>query len=100
MFEFKLKNIIWNDRVMAVVVGDLEVLPGSDAEQKGAEFIGKLSEQIRTRLHITVGTKNHNIQPVEAKALVEEWRQGTGGLQTMEFSEDVLVQGRIKGLTW
>ncbi|KAJ4470018.1 RNA ligase [Lentinula edodes] len=100
MFELKLKNVIWNDRVMAIVVGDLKVLPGSDSEQKGAEFIGKLSEKIRTRLHITVGTKNHNIQPVEAKALVEEWRQGnTGGVQTMEFSEDVLAQGRIKGLT-
>ncbi|KAJ4466316.1 RNA ligase-domain-containing protein [Lentinula aciculospora] len=100
MFEFKLKNVVWNDRVMAVVISDFRVVSESDLEQKGTEFADKLAEEVRTRLHITVGTQNHNIQAVEAKSLVEEWRRGkTDGVQVMEISEDVLVRGRIKGLT-
>ncbi|KAJ3987032.1 RNA ligase [Lentinula detonsa] len=100
MFEFKLQSVLWNDRVMAVAIGDIKVVPDSDPEQKGAEYISNLAEEVRDRLHITVGTKNHNIQAVEAKALVEDWRQGkTNGVQMIKISEDALVRGRIKGLT-
>ncbi|KAJ3823990.1 RNA ligase [Lentinula raphanica] len=99
MFEFKLQTVVWNERVMAIVIGDIKVVPGTDPEQKGAEYISELSENVRSRLHITVGTKTHNIQPVEAKALVEEWRQGKSeGIQMVEIPGDVLVRGRIKGL--
>ncbi|KAE9407601.1 hypothetical protein BT96DRAFT_1039843 [Gymnopus androsaceus JB14] len=99
MFEFKLGHVLWNDRIMAIAVEDFKLIPGSDSTQMGTEFVEKLAEEIRNRLHITVGTKDASVQPVEAKTLVENWRAGeTEGLQIAEIPEDIMVRGRIKGL--
>jgi len=46
-----------------------------------------------------VGTADRDIQPVEAKALVEAWRKGERtGIGSLEI-EGVSAKGRIKGLT-
>jgi tRNA ligase len=105
LFSAKLGNLVWNDEVMAVTVDDLQVVVEDgegDEVQLGREFLQALGESIRGRLHITVGTKNPNILPVEAKALVEAWRSGNNSkgpenIQAIKL-DGIVVHGRVKGL--
>ncbi|KAL0061488.1 tRNA ligase [Marasmius tenuissimus] len=100
VFEFQLGNVVWNDRVMALCVEELKLVEDStqDGTQKGGEFVSKLRDDVRSRLHITVGTKDESIPPVEAMALVEEWRAGhKEGIHSLQF-DSVTVRGRVKGL--
>ncbi|KDQ53731.1 hypothetical protein JAAARDRAFT_182862 [Jaapia argillacea MUCL 33604] len=97
LFKAKLGHVVWNDRVMAVTVEDLAVDSEGDAKgQEAQEFISKLPHEVRDRLHITVGTKNKDIKPVEAKELVEKWRKGEK-VGSVEL-EGLEVKGRLKGL--
>ncbi|KAK7469244.1 tRNA ligase [Stygiomarasmius scandens] len=105
-FELKLTNVLWDGRVMAIVVDDLKVQnPTSDEGHKGVEFVRELPSDVRDRLHITVGTLNDSIPPVEAKALVERWKGGeTEGILEAklkgEGGEDLVVVGRVKGMQY
>ncbi|KAK0460932.1 RNA ligase [Desarmillaria tabescens] len=90
-FELKLGNVVWNERIMAVSVDDLKVVNEGDGGQKGTEFLEQLAEDVKGRLHITVGTRDDKVPPVEAKDL---------GSSTPEVKsvvlEGVMVRGRIK----
>ena len=101
VFEFKLGHIILNERVMAVTLYDLMVHthPDRDTHEGGNEFVEKLDETIKNRLHITVGTLSDDIAPVEAKALVDAWRRGQTDSKVITIPlESSKVVGRIKGL--
>ncbi|KZT18944.1 hypothetical protein NEOLEDRAFT_1173320 [Neolentinus lepideus HHB14362 ss-1] len=100
LFDFKLGDLVWNDRIIAVTVENLQVISEGDAEQQeGHEFVSKLPHEVRDRLHITVGTRDRDVAPVEAKTLVEKWRKGEqeGVLGSIPLQE-ARVQGRVKGL--
>lgn len=97
LFKFKLGHVIWNKRVMAVTVEDVEV--ESESGQEGQEFVSMLPSYVRHRLHVTVGTKDQSVPAVEAKGLVEEWRKGKAidGVRTIDL-ESMVTTGRVKGL--
>ncbi|ESK94190.1 rna ligase [Moniliophthora roreri MCA 2997] len=101
MFELKLGSVVWNERIMAISVDDVKFVEeesNPDAAQGGAEFVSKLSDDARRGLHITVGTRDSSVPPVEAKDLVERWRKGdTIDVYSVPVEETV-VKGRIKGL--
>ncbi|KAJ7732925.1 RNA ligase-domain-containing protein [Mycena maculata] len=98
LFRFTLGSVVWNERVMAVTVEGVELAAEGGAGQAGAEFVSQLQEEVRRRLHITVGTRDAHVPPVEAKALVEAWRTGTAtGVQSVELGR-VVATGRVKGL--
>lgn len=100
LFVFRFGHLLWNDRIMALTVDDLAASgDGPDEGARGAEFVAKMPEQVRERLHVTVGTWAQDVPPVEAKALVEAWRwqklgDGVGSLALT----DVFAKGRVKGL--
>jgi tRNA ligase len=97
LFNFKITNLVWNDRVMALTAEDLG-LDTPDDEQRGAEFVSKLAPEIRNRLHITLGTRN-SAKPVEALSMVEKWRVGGDEGTTHSIKLDAtLVKGMLKGL--
>jgi len=115
LFQGRLGHVVWNGRVMAVTVEDFDLsdVPsssssssGDDVGQEGHEFVSKLPYDVRERLHITVGTKEGKISAVEAKAMVEKWRQHQhkkvdddtgGGIKSIPL-DNLIVYGRIKGL--
>ncbi|KAH7881898.1 RNA ligase-domain-containing protein [Phlebopus sp. FC_14] len=101
LFSFNLAHLVWNDRVMALTVEDFNLDTETDREaddgQQGPQFVSQLSEEVRNTLHITVGTANQDIPPVEAKALVQAWRRGTPGIGSLVLG-GLSVKGRIKGL--
>lgn len=97
-FECKLGCILWNDRVMAVTVDDL-VPHESDNAQVGAGFVSSLSPEVKGRLHITVGTKSADIPGVEAKAMVQNWRNGESSKEVSSVKlSGVTAMGRVKGM--
>jgi len=98
-FTGKLGRVMWNGRVMALTVDELSVDDaGQGSGEEGQDFIKKLSDEIRNRLHVTVGTKSGDIAPVEAKDMVQAWRgNSTGSTKVFELS-DIVVRGRVKAL--
>ncbi|KZT66611.1 hypothetical protein DAEQUDRAFT_752049 [Daedalea quercina L-15889] len=104
LFSFRLGHVVWNERIMATTVVDLAVsLDDVDAEakQKGVDFVLKLPAEVKDRLHVTVGTRDREVAPVEAKSLVWEWKQKSDaagpGVGSVEL-KDLWVKGRVKGL--
>ncbi|KAF7341169.1 tRNA ligase [Mycena venus] len=99
VFECTLGSVVWDDRVMAVTVDEVRLEKEAGAGQAGAEFVSKLPEEVRKRLHITVGTRNPSIAPVEAKTLVEKWKAGKSGgdIKSLSLGE-VTVKARVRGL--
>lgn len=98
LFSFKLTDVVWNDRVMAIPVSDIVVSEDDpDPETNGADFVVNLSEELTNRLHITVGTKSKDVPPVEAMDLVVRWKQGEKGIESCKLG-DIWVKGRMKGL--
>ncbi|KII91379.1 hypothetical protein PLICRDRAFT_105688 [Plicaturopsis crispa FD-325 SS-3] len=95
-FTFRLGDVVWDDRVMAVTVDDIVVESEGGRRQEGSQFVSALPHDVRQRLHITVGTRDPGVAPVEAKALVERWRKGEQ-VSSMKL-EGVVAKGRIKGL--
>lgn len=93
-FRFYLGSVVWNDRVMAVVVD--EVIPVDDTDGAGKLFLSQLPPQVRKKLHITVGTAGNDIKPFEAHALVEGWRGGKP-TKSRQFT-NLPTEGPIRGL--
>ncbi|EMD34614.1 hypothetical protein CERSUDRAFT_116777 [Gelatoporia subvermispora B] len=100
LLSFRLSRLVWNDRIMAVVVSDLAVSnEEEDVENKALDFVVKLPPEVKDRLHITVGTRDDSVPPVEAKDLVVEWKkQGDNNEMNSLELKDVWVKGRVKGL--
>nr|GAT52938.1 RNA ligase [Mycena chlorophos] len=97
VFVCKLGSVVWNERVMVVTVDEIS-LESEGSGQAGAEFVSKLPEEVRSRLHITVGTRQASIMPVEGKTLVEAWRAGkTDGIKSIPL-EGVSAKGKVLGL--
>jgi tRNA ligase len=96
LFEFSLSHLVWNDRVMALAVDDLKLVGESGGEDSGDVFLNALDDGIKNRLHITVGTKEPSIPPVEARDIVANWRAGKA-TDTLALN-GVTARGRIKGL--
>ncbi|GBE89261.1 RNA ligase-domain-containing protein [Sparassis latifolia] len=100
LFSFRLGHLVWNDRVMAATVVDMAVCQDEQGtDQKGLDFVQHLPADLKKVLHITVGTGTSSILPVEARGLVEMWRQGehSAEIGAVEL-KDVWVNGRVKGL--
>lgn len=72
MFEFKLNSVVWDGRTMALAIGDLKIVPGSSSDAQS--FLTSLPVSVRDKLHITVGTSNGAVPPVEAGFMVSAWR--------------------------
>jgi tRNA ligase len=99
LFSLHMSTLVWNDRVMALVVDDLAVSSDKlDPDGVGVSFALQLPEETRSRLHVTVGTWSDSIPPFEARALVEAWRQGKREKIGVLPLKDVFTTGRVKGL--
>lgn len=103
-FVFRLGHVVWNPRIMAATVVDLAVsLDDADAaaQERGLDFVLKLPAEVRDRLHITVGTRDGSVPPVEARSFVWDWKQkgdaAGKGVGSVEL-KDVWVKGKVKGL--
>ncbi|KAI6021729.1 RNA ligase-domain-containing protein [Pisolithus microcarpus] len=82
-FAFNLAYLLWNDRVMALVATESD---GNAGVNRGSSLVSQLPHQTRDLLHVTVGTADSSIPPVEAMALVEAWKRGDrSGINSLEI---------------
>ncbi|KAL5521724.1 TRL1 [Sanghuangporus sanghuang] len=102
LFTFRLRHLISDGRVMCISVEDLrpQVDPGEDTSAEALRFVrGELREDVKRRLHVTVGTREEGVKPFEARGVVERWREGRAGKEVKVIElRDVVVRGRVKGL--
>jgi tRNA ligase len=99
-FVIKLGKVLWDTRVMIILVEDVTLSTSAkDETQIGAEFILSLGSDIRGRLHITVGTRDNSIPPVEGKELAERWgkKERIEAIERLELG-NIHVEGRVAGL--
>lgn len=140
--EFDVTDLVWNDRVMALVIqnlratrqgpvelgtpslfssdtailGEPSTSNASETKSRGKKqgkgknegdsgedvinkFLSELPNQIKNRLHITVGTRDNSVPAVEAKELVRKWRLGEAGedVKTIPL-QGIILRGQIRGL--
>lgn len=78
-----LDKIVWDNRVMAISAS----LP-EDSPWKCVNAIP----------HITIGTADKAIKPVESNRTLEQWREGSanGKIQTLEIPGDKTVEGEVQ----
>jgi len=94
-FRFSMGSVVWNDRVMAVTVDEVESA-SSDDDGAGKSFVDQLPQEVRKKLHITVGTANEDIPPFEAHGLVEDWKNGKR-IKSLQLT-NIPTEGRIRAL--
>ena len=102
LFKCTLSHVLWDGCVMVITVEDFDVeAEGSSGSNEGREFVSNLPDDTRSRMHITVGTKDGDIKPVEAKTMVQKWRKGEELDKIKSFKlVDLIVYGRIKGISY
>lgn len=100
-FSARFTHVLCTKDVMALVVDGLtEAAPAGGGGQAGAEFVTHLPHDVRSRLHVTVGTRTAAVKAVEAKALVERWREhgAQAGTFVVALNPPVKITAALKGL--
>lgn len=82
--RLRLERVIWDDRVMGILV---RILPGSD---------GSVWPCANRLPHITVGTASRDIKPVETNTLLKRWLSGDQTVRSKEFSGIQELEGAVK----
>lgn len=93
LYSFRLTHLVWNARVMALVVSQISPLSASSPSLPLDDEEG---------MHLTVGTASPDIAPVEARPLVKALKRGefVQGMGVLALGEDgVSGKGRVKGLS-
>lgn len=99
-FTFALTALLWNDRVMTLVVEDVKPQHDSTASDDAARVETALCDELKDVLHVTVGTREQSIAPFEARGLVEAWRRGDEGKNLFCVPiESERSMGRVMGLS-
>lgn len=114
LFEFDLTALLFNDRVMTLVVDHVRphrsASPAaklSEPQEQGTGAVEKqhlldvekaLCKDLKEVLHVTVGTREEGIQPYEARGLVEAWRRGEEGVKRVDL-QGLGGIGRVMGMS-
>ncbi|KAH6902658.1 RNA ligase-domain-containing protein [Coprinopsis sp. MPI-PUGE-AT-0042] len=143
VFEGTLKHIVWSEKAMVVTFEEVSALIPEDGSAGQEEqddlaantnnlslddstgmsnkdrktsrsLVAGLPKEVKRRLHVTVGTRDGGVAPVEGKFVLERWRDEQSGSDTLkenqeddgeneevyavEFAEPVKVKGLLKGL--
>lgn len=110
LFKFKLGTLLCDQRVMSVTIEQLEydsssTAPDSEVAKSAIALLNAFPPQLKSRFHITVGTKDDTIEPFQGGILVEKWRKG--GPEVKEIvaipvvgpnKTGVVGSGRLRGL--
>jgi tRNA ligase len=85
----KLERVVWDDRIMAIVV---RIYPGEG---------GPSWQSANAIPHITIGTAHPDVKPVESNALLARWEEGdTTGSRILdkEVPGGVILDGSVKAV--
>jgi len=93
LFAFKMHHLIWNERIMALSIEDVE----PDHVRDGTL---ELPQDDKDGMHVTVGTRDMEVAPFEARKMVREFREGkkVEGVWSIDLKDVESGKGRVKGL--
>lgn len=92
-YDFDVTHLAWDDRTMALVVGNLRPQENADRE-KGAAMV--LPEEVEINLHVTVGTQSEEISAFESRGVVRTAREAIAkGVQSGEGGESTEGGGAV-----
>ncbi|CAO2650259.1 Nn.00g015510.m01.CDS01 [Neocucurbitaria sp. VM-36] len=98
----QIERLIWDDRIMCFVVR----LNGSSTLQVDSE-VGTTTEELMFEsvnpvAHVTVGTANQQIKPMESNSLLQRWlNEGSGGetgIGELSVKGNVVLDGSVRGV--
>ncbi|KAK4957632.1 tRNA ligase [Elasticomyces elasticus] len=90
MCKVRLERLVWDSRVMAFVVRL------SPFDEGGEQFT-----TVNETPHITVGTENPSIKPMESNNLLTQWMQqgsGENGIMELAVKGNVELEGTVRGI--
>ncbi|ODN95239.1 hypothetical protein L198_04627 [Cryptococcus wingfieldii CBS 7118] len=90
LYDYALSYLVWDDRMMAFMLDDLQPASASSTERTAddSHHIGKiLPPTARRDLHVTVGTVSQEVNPFESRLLVRQLRD------KMERGEEIGESG-------
>lgn len=95
--QVQLERIVWDSRVMCIVVRLLNQPSDSrnGENDQGFQTVNKIA-------HITIGTASQDIKPKESNDLLQKWvRDGSGhetGVKEMKIQGNVVLDGVVKAV--
>lgn len=96
IYDFDVTHLAWDDRVMALVVGNIrpQSKAAEDGRDAGLELV--LPEEVELNLHVTVGTQWEEISAFESRSVVRAAREAIArGVGTGEGGEAVEGGGAV-----
>ena len=97
LFEYNLGHLLCDGRVMAITIDALRLHEAEPDPAAVKPLLDVLDEDIRNRLHITVGTKDKDVTAIEGGIMAKRWRAGEDGIHAIPLFGEKGV-GRVKGL--
>jgi tRNA ligase len=99
MFNFNLTHLVWDDRVMALVLDDLH--PQSTSASTGGDsamhITLDLPREVKAGLHVTVGTRTEEISAFESRGITRLARERMmQGEREGEAEEALEGGGKVK----
>ncbi|KZS97411.1 hypothetical protein SISNIDRAFT_406536 [Sistotremastrum niveocremeum HHB9708] len=124
LFRFTISHILFTPRLIALSISPTSLAPiqstttasSNKAHNDGAQESGvdpraqgvlnEIPKEVKERMHITVGTRDSGVKPVEAGDVIASWKKGTfpssgsnGKEGIIEIGEGgIEARGRIRGM--
>ncbi|KAL6704821.1 tRNA ligase [Coniothyrium glycines] len=100
--QVQMERLVWDDRIMCFIVrlnGSSTLQADSEAGPMTEELVFETVNQVA---HVTVGTANQTIKPVESNVLLQRWLNGGSGGETgireIPVKGNVVLEGSVRGV--
>ena len=102
MFEFSIGSLLCDGDVMALTIENLRVRQDDESivgRDGATALLDLMGEDVKYRLHATVGTRDQSVSPMLAGDMVIRWKKGKrAGIKEVPLG-DQTGYGRVKGLS-
>ncbi|KAK6908084.1 hypothetical protein I203_102085 [Kwoniella mangroviensis CBS 8507] len=95
LFKFRLTHLIWDKRVMTLAIEDFRPIPVDKEGGVQVDLESVLPSDVKSLLHITVGTVSEEISAFESRGLMKVLRDN-GDSESGEKDEVVEDGGKVR----
>nr|XP_019045517.1 hypothetical protein I302_05907 [Kwoniella bestiolae CBS 10118]OCF24447.1 hypothetical protein I302_05907 [Kwoniella bestiolae CBS 10118] len=96
LFRFEITHLVWDQRVMTLAITDFRPIPLSEERKEEVDLESVLPDDVKSLLHITVGTTSEEISAFESRGLMRALRDGDGDGEMGEKDEVVEGGGAVR----
>ncbi|WVR06422.1 hypothetical protein IAU60_003453 [Kwoniella sp. DSM 27419] len=97
LFEYDLTHLIWDDRIMTLALANMRPSSGVATDKGVPDLDSVLPEEVRSVLHVTVGTVSEEVAPYESRGLMRLLTENVAsGREEGQADEVVEGGGQVK----